>query len=121
MLVMQEAFQTLLTPKQQKLQLGRSRKIVLKMKTMAAKTAAAANLGATQNTADDHPSSPAAEGLPSPASPLQGLNGADAPSAAPADFLGRRARVGAENDKMFPTDGIFRRVRRQIVAVWRIM
>ena len=112
MLVMQEAFHSLLTPEQQKAQLAKSRKMTKKMEALAAETKAATDPGATAGAADQPPSPDA--GVPSLPSPLQGLNGADAPSAAAADFRGRHARVGAEYSKMFPTDGMFRRVRRHL-------
>jgi hypothetical protein len=106
-----EAFQRLLTPEQQKLQLAKRRKMLQKMQTMAAENAnPVANPGATAGVADQP--SGYDEGMPSLSSPLQDVDGADVPSPAAEDFLGRRARVGAENNKMFPTDGMFRRVRR---------
>lgn len=122
MLVMQEAFHSLLTPEQQKAQLAKSRKMTKKMEALAAETKAATDPGATAGTADQ-PSGPD-EGLPFPARPLQGVDGADAPPPAAADFRGRHARVGAEYSKMFPTDGMFRRVRRHLHVlpyVWHIM
>jgi hypothetical protein len=111
MFVMQEAFHSLLTPEQQKVQLAKSRKMTKKMEVLAAEIDAATNPGATPGTAADQPSGHD-EGLPFPASPPQGVDGADVPSPAVEGFLGRRARVGAENNKMFPSDGMFRRVRR---------
>ena len=112
MFVMQEAFHSFLTLEQQKVQLAKSRKMTKKMEALAAETHAATDPGATAGAADQ-PLGPD-EGLPSPARPLQGLDGADVPPPAAADFRGRHARVGAEYSKMFPTDGMFRRVRRHL-------